>query len=146
MSHTYWTRSPEAKLFTEMCLSARLEFVPAGGALHRAGDQTQDSLNQTRKGKKKISKVQKKKLTVFIGDYRQAAGGQRSPLAVCTTADLLSSIQLETVHAGEVEAVPHPERLSGGAEGVGHRRAGAGGLPHWTPPKNRRMFISLISE
>lgn len=99
--------------------------------------------------KEKKTKLQKNKLTFFIGYWGwnvcgQAAGGQRLPLAVCTTGDLLSSIQLETVHAGEVEAVPHPERLPRGAEGVGHRRAGAGGLPLWTN-QNRHVYYPHIS-
>lgn len=94
--------------------------------------------------------MQKKKPTLFIGYLgwnvcRQALGGQRSPLPVWTTGDLLSSIQLETVNASEIYAVARPDRLSRGAEGVGHRRAGAGGLPLWTI-QNRLRFFTLISE
>lgn len=112
--------------------------------------ESRPKFHWTRKdeGGKKIE-LQKNKLTFFIGYSGwnvcgQAAGGQRLPLAICTTGDLLSSIQLETVHAGEVEAVPHPERLPGGAEGVGHRRAGAGGLPLWTN-QNRHVYYPQIS-
>lgn len=105
-------------------------------------------MNQKRKTNQ--PKTEEKTLTLFVGDLGrngcgQAPGGRRRPPAVRTTADLLSSVQLETVHAGEVDAAAHPDRLSGGAEGVGHCRAGAGGLPLWTT-QNRPKVFTLISE
>lgn len=61
----------------------------------------------------------------------QAQGGQRSPLAVWTTGDLLSSVQLETFAAGEVHTVARSDHLSRRVERVGDRRGGTGGLPLW---------------
>lgn len=94
MSHTYWTRLPEAKLFIVMYLSARLEFLMPIGTLHRTVDQT-EKLHFIRKEKEKNNKSKCRKRSsrslagtwvgTYVGRHRGGRGRHwpSGPQVIC---------------------------------------------------------------